>query len=194
MSPGWHAASSAALATGAWFMWRDPVACASAFVAGTALDIDHLGDYLLNRQGPFRLRRFVVACEQYRLKKFFFFAHSLEWIVPALVCVLAFQVPPWIRAAGLGLALHMVLDLAGNGVVPQAYLVSYRLAKGFDARAFVWWLPRGGLRYWGTMAAYRRGMPEGPLAPRRPPSLTMRPHRRQYGSKGRRLEKKGRRG
>ncbi len=161
MTPGRHAAVSGLLAAGCGFTYGAWEPAVAAFVAGTCLDADHLVDFKLNRLGRFTPRRFVRACNEFRFRRFYLLAHALEWILPFLVWTALAPVAPWVRAAGLGLGAHMVMDLAGNGMSVRSYFLLYRLAHGFDSRVFVLDLPPTGLAYWGSLDAFRRGRPFG---------------------------------
>jgi hypothetical protein len=159
MSPGRHAVASAAVGAGIGFIWRDPVAAMAAVLAGTLIDADHLLDYFLNHAGRFTVYRFVTFCNQYRLRKFYLLAHSLDLIIPAVVAAFMFPSPLWVRGAAGAVALHMAMDLYGNGLYIKAYFLSWRILAGFDFRRAVAWLPESGLEYWGSHAAFLRGKP-----------------------------------
>lgn len=156
MTPGRHAFVSGLAAWGCGELWG-PGPAAAAFAAGTLIDLDHLIDWRLNRMGRFTPARFMNACVRFELPKFYLFAHSLEWIVPFLVYALACGVPPVIRAAGLGLLAHILMDLCGNGTTPLAYSLIWRWRRRFEARRLVVALPPTALARWGSLAAYRRG-------------------------------------
>ena len=154
MTPGRHAAASGLLALGCGMTWNSPAAAVAAFAAGTALDLDHLLDYRWNKAGPFSPRRFVMMCARFRLEKLYLLAHSLEWIVPFLAWAWLADGPPWLKATGLGLGAHVLMDLAGNGMRPQTYFLLYRAAVGFDSRKLVGILPPEAVAYWGSYDAY----------------------------------------
>ena len=158
MSPGRQVLVSGLVATGYGCLWRSPAAAAAAFVAGTAIDLDHLIDFHLNRSGPFTVRRFVDVCSGFRLRRLYLLAHSLEWIVPFLLWTAVPAQPRWVQAAGVGLGLHMAMDLIGNGMLPQAYLLSYRAACRFDPVRCIFQLPAEAVTVWGDLPRWRRGM------------------------------------
>jgi len=159
MSPGKHAVASGLIAAGTGVLFGSPAAGAAAFVAGTLIDLDHFFDYALNRLGPFGVRKFVRLCVQYRLDRFYLLAHSFELLIPFLVLAFWPGSPVWLKGAGIGVAVHMAMDLSGNGLRLSAYFLTYRICKGFDARSFVLRLPREALDYWGSFEAYMRGRP-----------------------------------
>lgn len=159
MTPSRHVAVSAVLAAGCGLAWHSTEAAVAALAGGVLLDVDHGLDYLWNRVGPFTARRFVRLCVEYRLRRFYLLAHSLEWLVPFCAGAWLLPSPIWARAAALGLILHMGLDIAGNGMRLPAYFLLYRWRHGFDARAMVLRLPPEALRWWGSLAAYRQGRP-----------------------------------
>ena len=161
MTSGRHAAVSAAIAVLCGVADGSGISAAAAFVGGTALDVDHLADYFLNRAGKFTVGRFRLMCEQYRMRRFYLFAHTLEWILPFGAWVAFAGGPPWLISAALGLLFHILLDAMGNGIRVHSYSLAYRVLKGFDSRCFVVWLPRTGLEYWGSLKAFMRGRPEG---------------------------------
>ena len=156
MSPGRHVFVSGLVAWGC-AETLGPAPAVAAFAAGTVIDLDHLLDWRLNRMGRFTPRRFVDACMRFELRKFYLLAHALEWIVPFLVWALAGDVSPVVRAAGLGLLAHILMDLCGNGTTPLAYSLLNRWRHGFEARRLVVSLPPMALERWGSLAAYRRG-------------------------------------
>ena len=158
MSPGRHVLVSGLVATGCGCLWRSPAAAAAAFVAGTAIDVDHFLDFSLNRMGPFSVRRFIDVCSGFRLRRLYLLAHSLEWIVPFLLWAALPSQPRWIQAAGVGLGLHMLMDLIGNGMLPQAYFLSFRIARRFDPLDCIFQLPAEAVAVWGDLPAWRRGM------------------------------------
>jgi len=160
MSPGRHAAVSAVLAAGVGVFGGDPATALATFVGGTAIDADHLADYFLNHQGKFSVSRFVKLCNQYRLRRIYLFAHALELLIPLILAAFILDTPLWIRGAALGVGVHMLMDLHGNGLHPRAYLLTWRIWAGFDFRRAVAWLPESGLNYWGSYRAFIRGIPE----------------------------------
>jgi len=166
MSPGRHALASAVLAAGTAVVTHDAAATAMVLVGGTVIDLDHLVDFFLNRSGKFTPNCFVQMCEQYRLTRFYLLMHSLEWILPFIAASFLLHWPLWVRGLALGLGLHMALDLWGNGIKTRAYLLSYRVARGFDSRDFILWLPKSGLEYWGSVRAFMKRRPEGPKSRR----------------------------
>ena len=170
MTPDRHAVASGILAGACYAMWG-PVPAVAAFAAGTLLDVDHVIDYRWNGHRDFNPARFVRLCREYRLPRFYLFLHSFEWIVPFAIWALFLSGVPWLKAAALGLLLHMALDLAGNGLQPLSYVLLWRMRRSFESRRMVRELPREALDYWGTHAAYVRG----------------RPDRRVSGARGRRV-------
>jgi hypothetical protein len=146
--------------------WRSPWAAAAALAAGTALDFDHLLDYSWNRSGRFTPGHFVRMCAQFRLDRLYLLVHSLEWIIPFLVWAWLADGPPWLKAAGLGLGSHILMDLAGNGMRPQTYFLLYRIAVGFDSRKLVAILPPEALAHWGSYEAYLARKRSGTKRPR----------------------------
>lgn len=160
MSPAWHVAASASLAGGVAAIGGDIRAVGATFLAGTALDADHLLDYYLNRSGKFTVRRFLAICNQYRLRRLFLFAHSLELIIPAILAAFMLDSPLWLRGAALSIGVHMAMDLYANGMYPKAYFLSWRIAVGFDFRRAIAWLPQSGLEYWGSYRAFMKGKPD----------------------------------
>lgn len=157
MSPDRHAVVAALTAWGCAEIWG-PGPAAAAFAAGTLIDLDHLLDWKLNRMGRFTPRRFVDACVRFELPKFYLFAHALEWMVPFIAWALLGDVSPAVRAAGLGLLGHLLMDLCGNGTSPLAYSLIWRWRQGFEARRLVVMLPPAARARWGSLAAYRRGI------------------------------------
>jgi len=160
-----HAVVSAALAAGCGLAWNSAAAAAGAFAGGTLLDIDHLLDYRWNRVGPFEVRRFVRFCNQYRLRKYYLFLHSFEWLVPFCLVAWLAGAPPWMQAAAVGLVVHIAMDIHGNGMRLSAYFFLFRVRRGFDSRAFVLRLPPEAIRWWGSLEAYRKGRPEKRSSP-----------------------------
>ena len=132
---------------------------------------------VLNHSGKFSITRFVTVCNQYRLRKFFLVAHSLDLIIPLVLAAFIFPAPLWVRAASTGIVVHMAMDLYGNGLYPKAYFLSWRIFSRFDFRRAVSWLPESGLEYWGSYGAFLRGRPDkspGRRAPARPRSAGKR--------------------
>jgi len=160
MSPQKHAAVSAVMALGVGVIGGDAIAVTATFLAGTAIDVDHLMDFFLNRQGRFTISRFVSVCNQYRLSRIYLFAHSLELIIPLVLAAFILDAPLWVRGAALGVVVHMAMDLYGNGLYIKAYFLSWRIAVGFNFLRAVAWLPQSGLDYWGSYRAFLRGKPE----------------------------------
>ena len=157
MTPGRHALVAGLTAWSCAELWG-PGPGVAAFAAGTVIDLDHLLDWKLNRMGRFTLRRFVDACVRFELPRFYLLAHALEWIVPCIAWALLGDTPPVVRAAGLGLLGHILMDLCGNGVSPLAYSLIWRWRRGFEARRLVIALPPEARARWGSLAAYRRGI------------------------------------
>jgi hypothetical protein len=141
-----------------------PAAGAAAFAGGTLIDLDHLADWFLNGRRGFSVRAFVDACVRFKFRRFFLLAHSAEWILPFLVWAGSGAAPPTARAFALGLALHVVMDLLGNGTRPLFWSLVYRAAQGFRADAFVVRLPPEALDWWGDLDRWRRWAGgDGPL-------------------------------
>lgn len=161
MSPGRHVLVSGLVATGCGALWHSPAAAVAAFVAGTAIDVDHFIDFHLNRMGPFSVPRFIDVCSGFRLRRLYLLAHSLEWILPFLAWVAVLPGPRWLQAAGLGLGVHMFMDLIGNGMWPQAYFLSYRIAHRFDPLRCIFQLPQEAVEVWGDLHRWRAGMLAG---------------------------------
>jgi hypothetical protein len=159
MTPGRHVLASGLVAVACGSLWHSRGAAAAAFIAGTAIDIDHVIDYRLNGMPPFTVPRFLDACNRFRLRRFYLVLHSLEWILPFLAWTATAGGAPWIKAAGLGLGVHMAMDLLGNGMRVPAYFLTVRAAAGFDARQFVYQLPPEALATWGSLDAWREAGP-----------------------------------
>lgn len=159
MTPGRHLLASGLVAAGCGLLWRSPAAAAAALVAGTAIDVDHFIDYRMNPTPPFTVPRFLDACNGFKLRRFYLLLHSLEWILPFLAWTAWTSGPPWVKAAGLGLGIHMAMDLAGNGMRVPAYFLVVRAFRRFDARHFVYQLPPEALAVWGSVENWRAETP-----------------------------------
>lgn len=159
MSPGRHLAVSSALALGCGWAFRSPEAAGAAFLAGTALDFDHLLDFKLNRSGRLTPARLLRQCNEYRFDRLYLVLHSLEAAGAFAAWAFLAGGPVWAQAAAVSLAVHMMMDAVGNGMNAGAYFLSYRIAVGFESRKLVARLPPEAMAYWGSYANYRRRRP-----------------------------------
>jgi len=162
MTPARHLLASGLVAAGCGCLWRSPAAAAAALIAGTAIDVDHFIDYRMNPTPPFTVSRFLEVCNGFKLRRLYLLLHSLEWILPCLAWVAAASGPPWVKAAGLSLGIHMAMDLTGNGMRLPAYFLTYRVARRFDARHFIYQLPPDALAVWGSVENWRDDTPPRP--------------------------------
>lgn len=159
MGPERHVAVSSLLALGCGMVYHSPVAALAAFVGGTLIDVDHLLDYTWNRLGPFTIGRFVRMCGEFRIDKLYLLLHSFEWLLPLLIWAYLVDGPSWIKAGGLGLGSHILMDVLGNGMRLHGYLLTYRVVCRFDSRKLIYALPPSAQDYWGSYAAYLRRKP-----------------------------------
>ena len=129
-----HAAASLPLGAVLWLagLGWGPVLLGSLF--SVFIDLDHLLDYVLFRKGWRGVKDFFRVSHGSLWQKAYFVCHS--WECASLGCLAAYfgLGPAWGLALGAGWFWHLCLDQYANPVGPGFYFLSYRAAKGFDAK------------------------------------------------------------
>ncbi len=107
-----------------WIMTRSASAVVAALIVGVFIDLDHVPDYY----------RWLIQGKTDRVT---FFAHSYEFIVPALVVSYFSEWSPIAVAATIAFIVHVVSDQIFNPVAPLTYFLTYRIFKRFRREALI---------------------------------------------------------
>lgn len=126
-----HMAVSAAVSGGAYALSGSVPLAVSSFFTGFLIDLDHIFDYWFQHPFSTDLWHFFEICEEYRLKKVFLLAHSLEFF-PLLALFSYYTRDPWVVGFSVGWAQHMAFDVAFNRSFWFSYFLTARAAKGFE--------------------------------------------------------------
>lgn len=138
MKPSIHFTTAGVLAGGIYAATRSIPLSVGAFVGGFLIDIDHYFDYVVfNRQFSVNPFRFIDYYLQNRFRWLVLPLHSYELFAAQIVLAWSLK-SPWLIGYLIGAALHMTLDLAGNGGVIDRvgwfYSFVYRARRGFEKR------------------------------------------------------------
>ncbi len=153
-----HAVFSLAFAALLGFWLRSAAAGLACFLGGVLVDGDHAMDYLWNRPGSFRPRRFFETFEKELLDRIFVLLHSWEIIAAGALALAVLPAARRPAALGLlaGMAAHLALDNAFNRHSRWAYFLLFRLRHGFAGRHFY-----GPREYHARRRHMRRMAPRG---------------------------------
>jgi len=136
MRPEAHLFVSAALSSVFYLLTGSVEGAVAVFVGGFFIDLDHFLDFWIYK------RRITYTSEffsHYSLKmgKMYVLLHSVEllWllcfaqVVTGSTALLGFCV---------GMTVHLVMDMLGNGKNPMMYFMSYRIMNGFRIELLRW--------------------------------------------------------
>lgn len=104
-----------------WAITDEPTAIPIAIFTGVFTDTDHLLDFVEPREG---------SRPKYMIRPF----HAWEFSIVGVGVLLAIWYNPLFLAAVVGYTSHLLLDQFSNHVHPMAYLILYRVSKGFQRR------------------------------------------------------------
>ncbi len=129
-----HFVVSAALAAAYFFITGSYWGAAGLFAGGFMIDFDHMIDFL------FYKRKLVLTPEFFssnsrRIGKLYIFFHSYE-IVAAVYAAALLSGSAMLIGVGIGMTVHLAMDVIGNPVHPQTFSLIYRMSKGFKAQEF----------------------------------------------------------
>lgn len=142
MKPAAHIIVSFSLSIVVWFFTKSFLGAVICFLSGTAIDIDHILDYVVScgwSLGTFKelLRACIVkevdVCDE-RFKKTYFLFHSIE-IAIILWIISFFTNNIYFFSASLGYSAHLVLDCRGNGEKFCFYFIFWRIFNKFEAKS-----------------------------------------------------------
>ncbi|MFQ5692114.1 MAG: hypothetical protein ACE5IM_03605 [Nitrospinota bacterium] len=134
-----HLVSSAAVGAAVGTATGSPETGAALFVAGWAMDADHVIDFTRKwglREALARMSRLGIG-EVNRPDTVYLPLHAYE--VPALLFALAawrFPASPWLLGTAMGHLFHVLIDQATNVKRwSPTYFLTYRALHGFSSRA-----------------------------------------------------------
>lgn len=130
MMPKWHILASAVLATMIFIITNSPAAAVACFIAGTAIDIDHVLDYYLY-SGHLSLDISKISGFYQDFGKVIVVLHSYELLVVGAVVAYMLGANLLFIGAVTGFMGHMLMDTLAYEMKPQSYFLSYRVIKGF---------------------------------------------------------------
>ena len=119
MDPVGHAVISGALGVAVGAATGSPEAGATALGVGVLMDVDHLFDFY----------QWYVRGKGNRIYLLF---HAWEYSAAGMIALAAAFFHPLFLALVLAHLVHVATDHFHNGLAPQAYFISYRIAKKFD--------------------------------------------------------------
>lgn len=118
----------------AGFYFKSVECAVVSFIAGVAIDVDHLIDYYSGHKFSFDLMDIYQTCLDMRLKKFYLILHSYEIIIVLWLAIIILNLPDIWKAAAIGLTQHVILDNITNPIKRMGYFLSYRALKNFDSK------------------------------------------------------------
>ena len=118
MKPPGHAVVSLTIGGILWAITKSPYAMLSASLTGVLIDLDHLADFY----------RWHVKGDHTRV---WFFLHSYELMIPALLAGYFSGWDPVILGISAAFLGHLICDQIFNPVMPFFYFFTYRASKGF---------------------------------------------------------------
>lgn len=131
MSPKRHVLVSAALGGALFYATHSASSGIACFLAGTAIDVDHLYDY-------FRHKGFRLSVEDFLLGRYFtetgrhfIWLHSYELVLLLLASWFFFQLSQLWIGISVGLLSHLLCDQFTNSVHPLSYFLCYRVSNDF---------------------------------------------------------------
>ncbi len=114
-----------------------PLVASLSFLGAFLIDADHMFDfaiYLLQNKKPFSLKTFFEADFFKDVTRLYLPLHSWELSLALMALYfLAFQ--PIFLVLGFSMFVHLAVDQITNHVLPTAYFLSLRTARGFDKEA-----------------------------------------------------------
>lgn len=143
MGPVRHSVISGVAAAVVYASTDSIAAAGLCLIAGILVDIDHILDYILN----FGIKTLSLKAVydvsvqtgaskgEQGMKRFYLVLHSVELLICLLALTLFFSHPLLIGAT-VGYGLHLLADLIGNPVVPQAYFICWRARIRFKSDQF----------------------------------------------------------
>jgi len=131
MMPKWHILASAILAIIIFTITNSFTAAVACFIAGTAVDLDHIFDYYLYCE-RLSLDSSEISGFYQHSGKVFVVLHSYELLPVGAIVAFIFQMHVLFIGAATGFMGHMLLDTFAYEMKPQSYFLSYRMLNGFE--------------------------------------------------------------
>jgi hypothetical protein len=135
MSPEHHLFVSALLASLFYYFTSSIPGSILAFCGGFWIDLDHFIDFwLYKKRITYTKEFFTWYC--LRSGKIYIIFHSLElWIVLLSSSLILKSLP--LLGLSIGMGIHLLMDIFGNGARPEAYLLAYRILVGFSTEKMI---------------------------------------------------------
>ena len=104
---------------------------AASFMAGWAIDMDHVLDYLVEFGARSDWRNFFRSFYDSQYTRIYILFHAWEWLAVLAAAAMLSGWNPWATGLLLGATHHMILDQLSNGVSAAGYSLLWRLSVGF---------------------------------------------------------------
>lgn len=132
--PHYHFVVSAFLAVVVFHFTKSLQASLLCFIAGFAIDVDHVIDFWLYRR-KITIDKEIFQHFHGRFGKIYVFLHSIELLVPiVLLGSMNSHAMVLSAALALGFISHLLLDFLSYDLHPLSYFLTYRILKKFDIK------------------------------------------------------------
>lgn len=136
MGPGAHGAMSLGLGSLIWSTTGSFSAGAICCLAGTAIDADHLLDYVLSEGPSFRPEAIASGSYFRRSGRAIVFLHSYELVLLGAAALCLKGRRSYAAALLVGALAHIASDAAFYGFTPLCYSLVYRIRNRFSVASF----------------------------------------------------------
>ncbi|MEK6645812.1 MAG: hypothetical protein AABY84_03955 [Candidatus Firestonebacteria bacterium] len=127
-----HIAVSIPISIGVGILFQSNQYAIISFLAGVFIDLDHLFDYFREYGFPWNLKKFFYRFHNHLFKRLVLPFHAYENLI-IFGAITFWTTNPVLFSIMIGVSQHMIFDQLTNGIKPQAYLITYRIFKKFDA-------------------------------------------------------------
>lgn len=129
MQPEYHLFVSAGLASVFYLLTGSIAGSVAAFFGGFFIDLDHFIDFWLYKKKITYTNEFFSNYSK-KTGKIYLIFHSVEllWLLYLVQLVTGSAILLGLCA---GMAVHLAMDIIGNGVNPLCYFLFYRALHGF---------------------------------------------------------------
>ncbi len=103
----------------------------ASFFFGIFIDLDHLIDYLIDRN--FHLKEFFTYFYREKHKKIRLLFHGWEWLLCLGISAVVTDFNPWITGALIGYGIHIVSDYFYSKANIRSYSLLWRWINKFNS-------------------------------------------------------------
>jgi len=137
MKPSRHIIFSFALSAVLFYFTRSFFAAVLCFIAGIAVDADHIIEYIIQYGVKgFTFRKVYEASKYTLFDKLHIVFHTAEIaIIFWIIAILTNNI--YILSISLGFSFHLMLDYIGNNAYIFTYFMTWRILKDFNVKKLV---------------------------------------------------------